>query len=89
TGNRRKFFEHLSETNELYHGNTPSSFIKDIEVYLVDGTASGGYRQDTMRKLTPTQGLLGGRTQEYRLEGTDVKIHLTGTSQNWSPSQFT
>ncbi|WP_161949514.1 hypothetical protein, partial [Streptococcus suis] len=77
-GNNRKFFEHLSETNELYHGNNPNSFIQDIEVYLVDGTAAGGYRQDTMRKLTPTQGLLRGNVQEYRLPGTDVKVHLTG-----------
>ncbi|HFU4462817.1 TPA: SpaA isopeptide-forming pilin-related protein [Streptococcus suis] len=87
-GNNRKFFEHLSETNELYHGNNPNSFIQDIEVYLVDGTAAGGYRQDTMRKLTPTQGLLRGNVQEYRLPGTDVKVHLTGSSQDWAPSNF-
>ncbi|MGQ7549153.1 SpaA isopeptide-forming pilin-related protein [Streptococcus suis] len=88
TGNRRKFFEHLSETNELYHGNNPNSFIQDIEVYLIEGTAAGGYRQDTMRKLTPTQGLLRGHVQEYRLPGTDVKVHLTGSSQDWAPSKF-
>ncbi|MEG3309038.1 SpaA isopeptide-forming pilin-related protein, partial [Streptococcus suis] len=88
TGNRRKFYEHLVETNELYHGNTPSSFIKDIELYLVDGTASGGYRQDTMRKLTPTPNLIGNGTQEYRLDGTNVKIHLTGSAQNWVHPKF-
>ncbi|MFM0789725.1 SpaA isopeptide-forming pilin-related protein [Streptococcus suis] len=87
-GNNRKFFEHLSETNELYHGNNPNSFIQDIEVYLVDGTAAGGYRYDTMQKLTPTQGLLRGQTQEYTLPGTDVKVHLTGSSQDWAPSNF-
>ncbi|HFI2458997.1 TPA: SpaA isopeptide-forming pilin-related protein, partial [Streptococcus suis] len=87
-GNARKFFEHLSETNQLYHGNNPNSFIQDIEVYLVDGTASGGYRYDTMQKLTPTQGLLRGQTQEYRLTGTNVKVHLTGSTQNWAPSNF-
>ncbi|HEM5140133.1 TPA: discoidin domain-containing protein [Streptococcus suis] len=87
-GNNRKFFEHLSETNELYHGNNPNSFIQDIDVYLIEGTAAGGYRQDTMRKLTPTQGLLRGHVQEYRLPGTDVKVHLTGSSQDWAPSKF-
>ncbi|MEG3270643.1 SpaA isopeptide-forming pilin-related protein [Streptococcus suis] len=87
-GNNRKFFEHLSETNELYHGNNPNSFIQDIEVYLIEGTAAGGYRQDTMRKLTPTQGLLRGHVQEYTLPGTDVKVHLTGSSQDWAPSKF-
>ncbi|HEM6241749.1 TPA: discoidin domain-containing protein, partial [Streptococcus suis] len=87
-GNNRKFFEHLSETNQLFHGNTPSSFIQDIEVYLVDGTAAGGYRYDTMQKLTPTQGLLRGQTQEYRLPGTNVKVHLTGSSQDWAPPNF-
>ncbi|HFI0794650.1 TPA: SpaA isopeptide-forming pilin-related protein [Streptococcus suis] len=87
-GNSRKFFEHLSETNQLFHGNTPSSFIQDIEVYLVDGTAAGGYRYDTMQKLTPTQGLLRGQTQEYRLPGTNVKVHLTGSSQDWAPPNF-
>ncbi|HFI0105535.1 TPA: SpaA isopeptide-forming pilin-related protein [Streptococcus suis] len=87
-GNNRKFFEHLSETNELYHGNNPNSFIQDIEVYLVDGTAAGGYRYDTMQKLTPTQGLLRGQTQEYKLPGTNVKVHLTGSSQDWAPSNF-
>ncbi|HFI0702858.1 TPA: SpaA isopeptide-forming pilin-related protein [Streptococcus suis] len=87
-GNNRKFFEHLSETNELYHGNNPNSFIQDIEVYLVDGTAAGGYRYDTMQKLTPTQGLLSGQTQEYTLSGTNVKVHLTGSSQDWAPSNF-
>ncbi|MCK4043926.1 hypothetical protein HCC73_01965 [Streptococcus suis] len=87
-GNARKFFEHLTETNQLYNGNNPSSFIKDIEVYLVDGTAAGGYRYDTMRKLTPTAQLLGGGTQEYLLPGTNVKIHLTGSTQNWAPPNF-
>ncbi|HEM4054120.1 TPA: discoidin domain-containing protein [Streptococcus suis] len=87
-GNNRKFFEHLSETNELYHGNNPNSFIQDIDVYLIEGTAAGGYRQDTMRKLTPTQGLLRGHVQEYTLPGTDVKVHLTGSSQDWAPSKF-
>ncbi|MGU7817592.1 SpaA isopeptide-forming pilin-related protein [Streptococcus suis] len=87
-GNNRKFFEHLSETNQLYNGNNPSSFIKDIEVYLVDGTAGGGYRYDTMQKLTPTAQLLGGGTQEYLLPGTNVKIHLTGSTQNWAPPNF-
>ncbi|WP_029176911.1 SpaA isopeptide-forming pilin-related protein [Streptococcus suis] len=87
-GNSRKFFEHLSETNQLYNGNNPSSFIKDIEVYLVDGTAGGGYRYDTMQKLTPTAQLLGGGTQEYLLPGTNVKIHLTGSTQNWAPPNF-
>ncbi|HEL2474730.1 TPA: discoidin domain-containing protein [Streptococcus suis] len=87
-GNSRKFFEHLSETNELYHGNNPNSFIQDIDVYLIEGTAAGGYRQDTMRKLVPTQGLLRGHVQEYRLPGTDVKVHLTGSSQDWAPSKF-
>ncbi|MBY4961019.1 discoidin domain-containing protein [Streptococcus suis] len=87
-GNARKFFEHLTETNQLYNGNNPSSFIKDIEVYLVDGTAAGGYRYDTMQKLTPTAQLLGRGTQEYLLPGTNVKIHLTGSTQNWAPSNF-
>ncbi|NQK55813.1 hypothetical protein HO502_07085 [Streptococcus suis] len=87
-GNNRKFFEHLSETNQLYNGNNPSSFIKDIDVYLVDGTAAGGYRQDTMRKLTPTQGLLRGHVQEYTLPGTNVKVHLTGSTQDWAPPNF-
>ncbi|WP_174850879.1 SpaA isopeptide-forming pilin-related protein [Streptococcus suis] len=87
-GNNRKFFEHLSETNELYHGNNPNSFIQDIDVYLIEGTAAGGYRQDTMRKLVPTQGLLRGHVQEYTLPGTDVKVHLTGSSQDWAPSKF-
>ncbi|MFI3112660.1 SpaA isopeptide-forming pilin-related protein [Streptococcus suis] len=87
-GNARKFFEHLTETNQLYNGNNPSSFIKDIEVYLVDGTAAGGYRYDTMQKLTPTAQLLGRGTQEYLLPGTNVKIHLTGSTQNWAPPNF-
>ncbi|HEM4335328.1 TPA: discoidin domain-containing protein [Streptococcus suis] len=87
-GNNRKFFEHLSETNQLYNGNNPSSFIKDIDVYLVDGTAAGGYRYDTMRKLTPTQGLLRGHVQEYTLPGTNVKVHLTGSTQDWAPPNF-
>ncbi|WP_161496185.1 SpaA isopeptide-forming pilin-related protein [Streptococcus suis] len=80
-GDRRKFHDYLSETIQLLHGNSPSSFREDIELYIVDGTAGGGYRYDTMRQMTPDTSLKDGRTLVYRLNGTDAEVHVTGFNE--------
>ncbi|HEM6262463.1 TPA: discoidin domain-containing protein [Streptococcus suis] len=87
-GNNRKFHDWLSETIQLFHGNNANSFRQDIELYIVDGTSAGGYRYDTMRKMTPDNSLKDGRTQVYRLSGTDAEVHVTGFNETRTFDKF-
>lgn len=87
-GNNRKFNDWLSETIQLFHGNNANSFRQDIELYIVDGTSAGGYRYDTMRKMTPDNSLKDGRTQVYRLSGTDAEVHVTGFNETRTFDKF-
>ncbi|HEM5107586.1 TPA: discoidin domain-containing protein [Streptococcus suis] len=87
-GNNRKFHDWLSETIQLFHGNNANSFRQDIELYIVDGTSAGGYRYDTMRKMTPDNSLKDGRTQVYRLSGTDAEVHVTGFNETRTFNKF-
>lgn len=87
-GNSRKFHDWLSETIQLFHGNNANSFRQDIELYIVDGTSAGGYRYDTMRKMTPDNSLKDGRTQVYRLSGTDAEVHVTGFNETRTFDKF-
>ncbi|HFR3185493.1 TPA: SpaA isopeptide-forming pilin-related protein, partial [Streptococcus suis] len=87
-GNNRKFHDWLSETIQLFHGNNANSFRQDIELYIVDGTSAGGYRYDTMQKMTPDNSLKDGRTQVYRLSGTDAEVHVTGFNETRTFDKF-
>lgn len=49
----RTFSDILTSSISLYHGNTPSSFSKDIEVYEVKGMRNLGYLEDSMKQVYP------------------------------------
>lgn len=52
-----EFYDFLGITNMLYHGNDPSSLIKDVELYISNaGTVSGSYVKGTEKQIYPRGG---------------------------------
>ncbi|MGX7072629.1 LPXTG cell wall anchor domain-containing protein [Helcococcus kunzii] len=47
------FYDVLSDTIELYNGNNSTSYIKDIEVYEVEGMRNLGYKTDSLIQVYP------------------------------------
>ncbi|NEW62361.1 hypothetical protein GMA11_03035 [Granulicatella sp. zg-ZJ] len=73
--------DHLGDGIELYHGNNPSSFDKDIDVFMADPGNGQNYMANTILRVPKSEYTITGSPQDKYYYGPDVDYNYRGTDK--------
>ncbi|HFU3835570.1 TPA: SpaA isopeptide-forming pilin-related protein [Streptococcus suis] len=87
---RRKFWDRIHVDTPLYDGNTHTSILKDLEIFVSDGTPAVSYVESEMVKLKyrTTSNSGENTTYHYGIDGTDMGLAVLLKRENWGDNSF-
>ncbi|WP_164071413.1 SpaA isopeptide-forming pilin-related protein [Streptococcus suis] len=88
--NRRKFWDRLHVDTPLYDGNTHTSILKDLEIFVSDGTPADSYDESAMvpLKYKTTSNSGANTTYHYGIDGTNMGLAVLLKREDWGDANF-
>ncbi|HEL2685480.1 TPA: hypothetical protein T7L01_001628, partial [Streptococcus suis] len=88
--NRRKFWDRLHVDTPLYDGNTHTSILKDLEIFVSDGTPADSYVESDMAQLKykTTSNSGANTTYHYGIDGTNMGLAVLLKREDWGDANF-
>lgn len=88
--NRRKFWDRLHVDTPLYDGNTHTSILKDLEIFVSDGTPAASYVESDMAQLKykTTSNSGANTTYHYGIDGTNMGLAVLLKREDWGDANF-
>ncbi|HEM2865748.1 TPA: discoidin domain-containing protein [Streptococcus suis] len=88
--NKRKFWDRLHVDTPLYDGNTHTSILKDLEIFVSDGTPADSYVESDMAQLKykTTSNSGANTTYHYGIDGTNMGLAVLLKREDWGDANF-
>ncbi|WP_180273276.1 SpaA isopeptide-forming pilin-related protein [Streptococcus suis] len=88
--NKRKFWDRIHVNTPLYDGNTHTSILKDLEIFVSDGTPADSYVESDMAQLKykTTSNSGENTTYHYGIDGTNMGLAVLLKRENWGDDNF-
>ncbi|HFU3982443.1 TPA: SpaA isopeptide-forming pilin-related protein, partial [Streptococcus suis] len=88
--NKRKFWDRIHVNTPLYDGNTHTSILKDLEIFVSDGTPADSYVESDMARLKykTTSNSGENTTYHYGIDGTNMGLAVLLKRENWGDDNF-